>query len=180
MSNVIVARAKQFRPQHCLYRISWPRKPTHRIKHRVASCHTAEVISIRRLTCPTPCTNGTTDHSRGWWDRTMFGMDALAYSQRLNLLCFFSISLALWNGGAKSVHVGSTNWRKLGVFALKFLGDTYKHPTGHINFRTYCIVWQRFAKIGSGRRKICGQKKDRITRVKYNSFAMAKAIHRRL
>ena len=135
MSNVIVARAKQFRPQHCLYRISWPRKPTHRIKHRVASCHTAEVISIRRLTCPTPCTNGTTDHSRGWWDRTMFGMDALAYSQRLNLLCFFSISLALWNGGAKSVHVGSTNWRKLGVFALKCFRGTYEHPVGHNQFR---------------------------------------------
>jgi len=46
----------------------WPEKPTHKIEHRVASCHAAEVISIRTFTFPSPCPKGTTDLSRWQWD----------------------------------------------------------------------------------------------------------------
>ena len=42
------------RSRVCLHWIAWPRKPTPRIKQRVASCHTAEVMSIQSLPAPPP------------------------------------------------------------------------------------------------------------------------------
>jgi len=71
-------RVKQFRRRQCLHWIAWPWKPNPRIKHRVASCHTAEVILIGRFACRTPCPKGPTYISRGWWDPIMSGMDVLA------------------------------------------------------------------------------------------------------
>ena len=40
------------RSRLCLHWIAWPRKPTPRIKQRVASSHTAEVTSIQNLPAP--------------------------------------------------------------------------------------------------------------------------------
>jgi len=54
-ANVIlklVAMATSLSPSICLHRIACPRKPTPRIKEPVASCHTAEVISIQSLPSP--------------------------------------------------------------------------------------------------------------------------------
>jgi len=45
-----------------------------RIKQRVASCHTAEVIDSK-FTCLTPHTKGTADLKGGWGTPAMFGMD---------------------------------------------------------------------------------------------------------
>ena len=58
------------RSQLCLHWIAWPRKPTLRIKQRVASCHTAEVTTYidSKFTWPTPNPKGTTDLRGGWWD----------------------------------------------------------------------------------------------------------------
>ena len=46
------------RSRVCLHWIAWPRKPTPRIKQRVAICHTAEVISIQSLPAPPPTSRG--------------------------------------------------------------------------------------------------------------------------
>jgi len=51
----LVAMATSLRPDRgrlCLHWIAWSRKPTTKIKQRVASCHTAEVISIGSLLIP--------------------------------------------------------------------------------------------------------------------------------
>jgi len=39
------------------------------------------------------------------------------------------------------------------VFAPQFLGGTYEYPYEIDYFRTYRVVWQRFAKIGPGTSK---------------------------
>ena len=46
------------RSRVCLHWIAWPRKPTPRIKQWVASCHTAEVMSIQSLPAPPPTPRG--------------------------------------------------------------------------------------------------------------------------
>ena len=55
---------------------SLTRKPTPRIKRRVASCHTAEVISIQSYLAH-PHTKGTADLRDGRGTPTMFDVDVL-------------------------------------------------------------------------------------------------------
>ena len=54
------------RSRLCLHWIASPRKPTPRIKQRVASCHTAKVMSIQSLPAPPPHIKGTADLRSGW------------------------------------------------------------------------------------------------------------------
>jgi len=57
----------------------------------------------------------------------------------------FPVSLALWNGGAQSVHFRFSNWRKLGVFAPQLFRGTYQHPIGLNQFQN---APGRVAKFG--------------------------------
>ena len=97
--------------------VSWldrlTQKPTPRIKHRVASCHTAEVMSIGTFTCLTSYPKGTTNLNHLRWNLTMFGMDVVAWRHIDPVILDFLISLALCNGRLKVLTLGS----KIGFLA---------------------------------------------------------------
>jgi len=99
--------------------------------------------------------------------RTIFGMDVVALTH-IDFIVDFPISLALWNCGPKVsiliLQIGE-NW---GFFAPRIF-------RGHIiNFGTYRVVWQSFAKDGLtlGTSKILWVKNE-ITRLKYNSLPLS-------
>ena len=74
------------RSRLCLHWIACPRKPTPRIKQRVARCHTAEVISIQSLPAPPPHTKGTADLRDGWGGPPPCLVWTCSHSHRLILL----------------------------------------------------------------------------------------------
>jgi len=65
----------------------------------------------------------------------------------------FQISLALWNGVAETVDIGSRIRQKLGRGLHLILGGRYELPYEIQYFRTRRVVWQRFPKIGPGTSK---------------------------
>jgi len=67
-------RSMHPRSRLCLHYIVWPRKPTPRIKQPVASCHTAEVISIQSLPAPPHTPRGQSISEVGGEIPTMFGI----------------------------------------------------------------------------------------------------------
>jgi len=119
MPNLTISHMQQFQSRQCLHWISWPGKPTPRIKHQVTSCHRAEVLSIWRFTCPTLCPNRTTDLRCGsrthhvWYEHHSLATDWHYYCRFPNFPC----SREWW---AQRVDFGSSNWRKLGFSPLKF------------------------------------------------------------
>ena len=55
---VVIATSLNRRSRLCLHWIVCPRKPTPKIKQRVTSCHTAEVMWIQSLRVPPPTPRG--------------------------------------------------------------------------------------------------------------------------
>jgi len=113
MPNLTVACMEDFRPQQCL--------------HRVSSCHTDEVISIRTFTCSTPCPKWIFDFSRGWWNPYQIWRERIyspAYPQTDAIVLDFSISLAFSHCGIVGLKVSTLdpqigeNW----VFRPQFWG----------------------------------------------------------
>jgi len=96
---------------------SLTRKHTPRIKQRVASCHTAEVISIQSLTAPPHTPRGQPISEVGWWNPTMLGMDVLTWPPIDPIVLDFPIFPALGNGSAQNADFWSENRLKLWVFA---------------------------------------------------------------
>ena len=118
----------------CLHWIAWPRKPTPRIKQRVASCHTAEVMLIQSLPAPPPTPRGQPISEMGgdphhvWYGRAHIATDWH--------YCFkfpdFPRSME-WRGSTSRFWV--RKYPKSGVFRpSNLLGGTYEHP-----YRTYTI-----------------------------------------
>jgi len=80
-----------------------------RIKHRVASCHTAEVISIQSLPAPAQTPRGQPISEVGGETPPCLVWTS-SHSHRLTLYCFrFPDFPHIRNGGAQSVNFGSAN-----------------------------------------------------------------------
>ena len=167
---------EQFRPRQCLQTSdSLPRKTHHKSKHRVASCHTAEVISIPTFTCAILCPKGTTDLSHGWWDP----QPCLVWTSqpRHRLAILFEISQFLSQYGMVGLKVstfGAQTGKNWSFSPLKLLGGTNEHPTGPNQFQN---IAHHVAKFRENRfrdiKKSVDGKKDKIIRVKYNSLPLS-------
>jgi len=126
----LVAMATPLDPRSrlCLHWIACPRKHTPRIKQRVASCHTAEVISIQSLPAPPHTPRGTADFWGGVVGLPPCLVWTSSHSYRLTLLFYrFPDFPRIRNGGLKVSILGpqiGTNW---GFSPLNFRG-TYEHP----------------------------------------------------
>jgi len=109
MPNLTVARVEQFRPRLSSSDSLTPK--THpRIKQQIAGCHTAEVTSIRKYLPHF----GSQGNNRWYRSQPCVVGPPPSFvwtfypSHRLTVLCFL-ISLALGNGGARSINFGSAN-----------------------------------------------------------------------
>ena len=114
-----------------------------KIKQRVASCHTAEVISIQSLPA-SPHTNGTTDLRDGWWDphRVWYVIDPI--------VLHFPIFRALVNSGAQSVdfpQIGE-NW---GFSLLTIFSGAHMNPRIGIGRNVFQDIARRVAKLRENR-----------------------------
>jgi len=120
----LVAMATSLDPRSrlCGHRIAWSQKPTPRIKQRVASCHTAEGISIQSLPTPPHTPKGQPISGVGWWDS-----HHVWYGRLHPVVLDFLIFPALGNGGLK-VSILGPKIAKIFFLTLKFLGVTYEHP----------------------------------------------------
>jgi len=142
------------RPLHpwswlCLHLIACSWKPTPRIKQRVASCHTAEVISIQ-FTCSIPHTKGTADFWGGWWHphHVWYGHPHIAtdWSQSH---CFRFLDIPpLGNGGAQSVDFGSENRQRWGLCVTQIFRGHIWIPIGD---RVFQDTPRRVAKFRESR-----------------------------
>ena len=119
---VAMATSLRLSSRLCLHWIAWSRKRIPRIKMRVASCHTAEVIWIQSLAAP-PTHQGDNQSQRWMGDpvHVWYGRPHLAKDW---LCCFrfeFPIFPALGNGGAQNVDFWPENRQKLGFSPLNFV-----------------------------------------------------------
>ena len=142
----LVAMATSLRPSISAVSLSdiltWITHPQSQTVSRQLS-YTAEVTSIQRFTCPTPCPKGTTDLCRGWWDPHCVQYGSSRQPQIDIIALDFSICLVLRNGVAESVDFGSANRRKLEFFATQFLGGTYEHPQKMIRRPRYVEIGRK-------------------------------------
>jgi len=99
-----------------------------RIKHRVTSCYTAEVILNQTFICPTSCPKATSDLNHRWWDthHVWYGRHSLA----TDWPCCFRFPdfchIIEWLGSKCQLWVQKL--AKIGFFVPHIFRGTYEHP----------------------------------------------------
>ena len=121
------------RPLHarsrlCLHWIACPRKPTPRIKQRLASCHTAEVMSIQSLSAAPPPTPRAQPISEMGGGPPPCLVWTCSHSHRLTLffLDFPILPTREWRGS--KCRFWAENLQNCGFRPSNLLGGPYEHP----------------------------------------------------
>jgi len=147
-----------------LDRLTWK---TPRFEHRVISCYTAKLYLFEGLPAPPHAPREQPISAMGGGTPTIFGITWPIHSLTLVFRFPDFPYIREWRHSNCLLQISnSACWRKL------FLGAHMYTPIGHNQFQNiYWVVWQSFAKVGSGTSKnLWTEKKTKLHSMRWFSY----------